>query len=421
MTPTRLCLLAALSLALTACPSEPSTEDGGTTEDSGSPDGSVPTTNCPAGVVCPSDTCLTSGTCACLDNTHCSGATPQCDTATKLCVGCLENDHCSGATPQCDTTSKTCKPCTPSGGCGPHQFCDIDFTCKQGCSGDDACRSGQCLGTRDCADCTSDLECSAGKLCGTGTCGEACTQPGDCANGLDCCNGRCVDKAQDIDHCGACNQACTQSQFCDGTQCRDVRIQNVCQNPVVRILTNAFVHDTDAGMSIGNALASSCSPAVTSATLHPPPYTGVLDGGTGEPLTRGGVTLVVAGGSFGQKLVDYVETSGIAPVYDSSDETTSSFTSHDAGVVASTLRANIGPSHDFFLIELVRDPVRGSLALIAYGLSESGTDAAAYHWVNQMMPNLGSLDQAWYLYEWVDDTTPGPSAGDTFTLLGSGL
>jgi hypothetical protein len=70
------------------------------------------------------------------------------------------------------------------------------------------------------------------------------------------------------------------------------------------------------------------------------------------------------------------------------------------------------------------------MVLTAYGLLSPGTAAAGWYFQNEMAPGVvaaidgggdGGFPGAWYVYEWTDATTNGPSADDTFTLLGSGI
>ena len=62
-----------------------------------------------------------------------------------------------------------------------------------------------------------------------------------------------------------------------------------------------------------------------------------------------------------------------------------------------------------------------------YGIDGPGTTAGAFYFANVMLPNIVGADvttftDAWYVYEWtMADGGAGPSLGDTFTLVGSGL
>jgi hypothetical protein len=77
-------------------------------------------------------------------------------------------------------------------------------------------------------------------------------------------------------------------------------------------------------------------------------------------------------------------------------------------------------SHDFFVIQFMRDAESGSLVLNAQGLWLSGTVAATYQITNGFLPNLAVLDKAWYAYEWDDTSGDLAPQLDEITLIDSG-
>jgi Stigma-specific protein, Stig1 len=87
--------------------------------------------------------------------------------------------------------------------------CNSEFgVCRAGTG----CCNGQCM--------------SLGTLQNCGACGNACSdaqicQGGSCVcpAGLTNCNGTCVDLTSDPAHCGACGTACQVSQFCQSSAC----------------------------------------------------------------------------------------------------------------------------------------------------------------------------------------------------------
>jgi hypothetical protein len=74
----------------------------------------------------------------------------------------------------------------------------------------------------------------------------------------------------------------------------------------------------------------------------------------------------------------------------------------DGTVVVSRTVAGDNLSHDFFVIQFMRDPASGSLVLNVQGFWLSGTTAASFFMVNGVLPALSSFDKAWYAYEWTD-------------------
>lgn len=60
----------------------------------------------------------------CLNNSHCAGATPACDTVNNLCVECFSDDDCGGARRYCDVENTlTCNECVNAGQCRAGEQC----------------------------------------------------------------------------------------------------------------------------------------------------------------------------------------------------------------------------------------------------------------------------------------------------------
>ncbi len=77
-------------------------------------------------------------------------------------------------------------------------------------------------------------------------------------------------------------------------------------------------------------------------------------------------------------------------------------------------------SHDIFIVQFMRDPTSGSLALNFQGFWLSGTVAGAYQLIQGLLPALDQQDQAWYAYDWTDlDGDKAPDLNE-IQLLKSG-
>ena len=103
------------------------------------------------------------------------GSDADCNQFPELCGGCYDDIHCYDPTPYCDVRSRACVVCQPpSSGCGQHQICqEVRF--------------------------------------GEWRCGPECRSNPDCARlggGTLCCDGQCVNPANDPKNCGACGSAC---------------------------------------------------------------------------------------------------------------------------------------------------------------------------------------------------------------------
>lgn len=187
----------------------------------------------------------------CLDNSVCSGSTPQCDTVRKKCVQCVDDSvcngrvcssynrcvecvddmRCGGTTPNCDLDSNTCVAClnnaqclspesskcnTATNECEP---CTDDIQCEPGLP---VCSNGRCVACKDDSTCTDP----AASHCdtGTGTCvaclnDAQCTQPGaprcdtttrTCVPCTDAV--QCAGKFGPRDLCRAADGACVQCE-----------------------------------------------------------------------------------------------------------------------------------------------------------------------------------------------------------------
>jgi hypothetical protein len=388
------------------------------------------------------------GSGGCTTDMQCSAPTPRCHVPTRTCVACLtgSTDNCP-SNQYCDANTLTCKPgcktntdcttgvcsadhacveCTPgpNDACAAGKYCGPQFSCIPGCKNDAACASGKCLATHDCSNCLTDQECAAGRLCSTGQCLATCTSKPDCPTGFECCGNRCADTKRDWRYCGACGTACTDGQFCS-TSCKPAIVSNLCESPVATLLLDGLSIDDAATMSIQTGILASCAPP-PNATSVPQMTSGVINPTTGKPVAWGGNMLVIAGGPYGQLLVKYLENAGITPIYNHYDSAVDQILGRkmgDAGAdpyIVNATQSQITESHSYFLVETVVDPPSGTLSLIVYGISASGTQAAAWYFVNKLLPIRATLTKAWYVYEWTDgDADMKPGDADTFTLVAS--
>lgn len=214
-----------------------------------------------------------------------------------------------------------------------------------------------------------------------------------------------------------CNQACAGERFCGASSCRDSVLANVCALPAATALLDGQPGDDDAGITIATALALGCMTAdggtVTASASRQ------LDAGilatNGEPLLTGPL-LCVGGGSFFQRSINWLETNALAHVIDTSTMTQYRLSLRDGGVVAMGPSASLSPTHDVFILQLVRAP-SGAVVLNSGGFFAEGTVAGAWYFQNVLLPTRATFTSPWYVYDWVDGNANGPDATDTFTRL----
>ncbi len=328
-----------------------------------------------------------------------------------LCTGC--------ATGVCETDGG-CRECVPSADtCATGTHCSESFRCIAGCTSGASCQSGRCLAGGDCFECTRDSECSRGQVCGTGVCAPPCTGT-TCGDGGACCAGRCVEPTRDDAHCGRCFNACRGTEFCEGTACLPVTLAGACELPLVYVVLDGVATDEDGGYQVARALAASCSPAPAITAVSLADAGVVLDSSTGQPFLRGGAGYAIVGGPYRQTTIGALERAGATEVRVTGDNINISFVRSDGGVLIEVPFANATPTHDWFLVELVKDPTRGAVALVTYGFSSAGTAAGAWYLAHRVLPMPSAFGKSWYVVEWTDtgDATAGDS--DTFTPIAEG-
>ena len=361
-----------------------------------------------------------------------------------------EADACPGCASGFCLADGTCVDCVANNDhCPMGQYCSDGNACASGCKTDgSSCASGVCGDDHNCKNCISDDECIGGLVCSAGQCSASCSQAHEgetagCDNGLICCSQHCTDLATDSAHCGACGAACDGGQFCgldacgagEGgaggaagapcVACHDTTLANICSVGQLIVILDTTKNASDGnrkpGRAIGAALKAQCTPTPNLSEAEQDSVE-ALNLMTGRPVSASNELLVVAGGPFFQNLEAYVEEQHIAPIYWKVTQTATEYrmSANDA-LVASLPLAGDHDSHDFFLIQFMRDPASGSLVLNAQGFWLSGTVAATYQMTNAVLPDIASFDQAWYVYEWTDgDGDKAPDA-DEISLVDSGL
>ena len=249
--------------------------------------------------------------------------------------------------------------------------------------------------------------------------GIPCGDGGECSASLSCCAAFCVDTHKDPRNCGGCGTACGSTRFCTGTACSETVFPNVCDNPNAIVIKDAFDTDNTAAARIGAALMATCMPA-TAIAEKDQSAPDLLDP-AGRPLAGGSTTYLSGGGSFGQRLIDYMDKAALTPMYITGDGTNLTFrnrmTSQD---VVSAPTSTLTDGHDYFLVEVAVEPTSGTLVLASMGLLAPGTAAAGFWVSTEMVPKRAMYPDTWYVFEWTDSGDKIPNAAETFRLVAHG-
>ncbi len=198
------------------------------------------TTDAPSSRCTSSDDCATTpttpycelpqGVCvACLTNPDTCPTGEACNPTTHVCVkiasGCTSNAQCPATKPICDTATGDCVGCLVTPQCPTGDICQ-DFDCVPSCGGGEACTNGLSCCNGGCLDEANDpSNCGGcGNVCQSGLCIGGICQPTagcettGCALGDACCSNVCVNVESSTAHCGSCTNRCGANQTCvDGT------------------------------------------------------------------------------------------------------------------------------------------------------------------------------------------------------------
>lgn len=226
--------------------------------------------------------CNTDGSCVeCVDSGDCVGETPACN-GDHSCVQCIDDSTCSGETPICDVPNNACVQCIDGGDCsGGTPVCTVDNMCVQ-CADSDDCSGDTpaCSDDNTCVQCTDNSTCSGDtSVCNVDNTCVGCVDSNDCSGETPVCavDNSCV-QCTDSSDCSADAPVCTVGSYC--VACEDS--SDCSGNTPVCTLDNACVQcllATDCAVSGSTCESNLCVPPVPvvgtdtddAGVVHPTP------------------------------------------------------------------------------------------------------------------------------------------------------
>jgi len=194
----------------------------------------------------------------------------------------------------------------------------------------------------------------------------------------------------------------------------------------VTVITVGDPTDDGTGMNLASFANATCGGGASVQSL-PQTTPGLLDPSTKGPLLGPTNLGVVGGADYNQDVMGYLmptytpvvlsfPTVMMVPRFLITERATGNVI---VDVPQST--APQGGGRDYAIVQVTHDPVSDSVILSGYGIWAEGTQAAGYWFANVFGAAFLTSTQTWFVVQWDDtDTNGSPSAGDTYTVLGSG-
>ena len=182
------------------------------------------------------------------------------------------------------------------------------------------------------------------------------------------------------------------------------------------IVENGIAVDDDVGQRLSEAVEAGCASAIASRAVSQDNASAV-DADSGRPLTPATELVILGGGDGPHRVVRYLLQMDTPLIWGGSP--TATLTERVSGRVI--VEGTTDLSNDFIFLQVILEPIGGTISLSGQGFRENGTVAAAIYFENVVGPGIREENASWIVVRWSDtDATTGPSAGDTFTLVESG-
>ena len=96
------------------------------------------------------------------------------------------------------------------------------------------------------------------------------------------------------------------------------------------------------------------------------------------------------------------------------------FTTRAGVLITSFPESTLTATHDYFIVQILKDPLRGALVVSVSGIGWQGTPAAVAYFNNALVTELASTSRSFNDYlmvEWTDNGDGVKGMNDTFTVL----
>lgn len=205
-----------------------------------------------------------------------------------------------------------------------------------------------------------------------------------------------------------------------GTDASTTGFASGCEFDSITVILDGDAMDAAAGATMAAAIGSGCStsPTITMVNQTEP---GLLDPTTFAPLFGGTSLGVLGGDAIVQNVMGYLMTASAPIRVDISGGRYRVFLTSGGAALVDAAIPDITSSHDYAVIQIIRDAPSNSTVIATHGYVFQGTLAGAHYFSTEIAPDLPTEERTYFVLEWTDmngDQTP--NAGDTFTLLFSG-
>lgn len=195
--------------------------------------------------------------------------------------------------------------------------------------------------------------------------------------------------------------------------------QDICLFMRAIVVEDTTAVDTEVSQQVLASLQVTCG--VTFTIRHASQADAGILAADGRPLWDPSELGMLSGGPQIHDAVRYLDLNATQIYVQESDPNAVWGERTTNNVVISLPLATFTPTHDVGIMQIVQEPIGGTVSLNVYGHATQGTLAAAYYFTTAIVPNLKNDRRRYYVIEWTDqDGDAVPTAADVFELRGSG-